>query len=50
MRKLDPTEIALILELIRQGLSDSAIAVQFGVSRQAINDVRNGRTHAGAIR
>lgn len=50
MIKLDPTEIALILELMRQGLSDKEIAERFGVSRQAINDVRQGRTHKGAVR
>lgn len=50
MRKLDPQEIAMVLELIRQGLSDTEIAKRMGVSRQAINDVRLNKTHKGAVR
>lgn len=50
MRKLDATEVQVVLELIRQGLSDGEIAQRMGVSRQAINDVRNGKTHSGAVR
>ncbi|MDY0087110.1 MAG: helix-turn-helix domain-containing protein [Coriobacteriia bacterium] len=49
-RQLDATEIQIVLELIRQGLSDKVIAERMGVSRQAINDVRNGKTHKGAVR
>lgn len=49
-RKLDEMEVAVVLQLIREGLSDAEIAKRVGVSRQAINDIRNNRTHKGAVR